>query len=538
MNILYYITGILFFIWIIRNVLFWVFLWQLKEYRLDRVLIHLRETGQGKKLLFSPLSIIKFLAIIAYIFVVFKNEFLFASQIFILLIFAVQIFFVLKDVYNRQIRRPVFTMKALLTVFLTLGFIFLLYSIPLFEKFVWLVFLDKLIPFIVAFFVFMFYFPTELFRDWKIDRATQKMESFKKLTVIGVTGSYGKSSTKEYVSQILSSNFKVLKTLGTNNTPIGIANTVLNGLNKKIEVFVVEMGAYKRGEIKEMCQIVHPRIGIITAVNDQHLSLFGNIKNTMKAKYELIDSLPKNGLGLFNGNNENTTILYEESQKKKVLYKCLFGEEISKKEDFDITAYNILTKKNSIEFDVYLKGKTLHFKAPLIGAHNTENILPAIYIANYLGMTDSDIISAVSNLSPLPKTMIMHKAASGATIIDDTFNANPQAVLAAISYARIYKGKKILIMQPMIELGARGAVEHYRVAKEISKICDYLFLTNKNFYKHILKGIKDNNGKCEVKISNSTEIAEFINKETSKEDIVIFEGKEAAFTLNRVITAA
>jgi len=535
MKILYYITSVLFFIWIIRNVLFWIFLWQLKEYRLDRVLIHLRETGQGKKLLFSPLSVIKFLAIIVYVFVVFNNEFIFASQIFILLIFVVQIFFVLKDIYRHQIRRPVFTVRALLTVFLTLGFIFLLYSIPLFEKFVWLVFLDKFTPFIIAFFVFLFYFPTELFKDWKIDKATQKMESFKKITVIGVTGSYGKSSTKEYVSQILSNKFKVLKTRGTNNTPIGIANTVLNGLNKTIEVFVVEMGAYKRGEIKEMCEIVHPKIGIITAVNDQHLSLFGNIKNTMKAKYELIDSLPKNGLGLFNGNNENTATLYEESKKKKVLYKCLFGKEVSRKEDFDIAAYNILTKKNSIEFDVYLQNRLLHFKAPLIGQHNTENILPGIYVASYLGMADENIINAVSNLSPLPKTMVTHSISSGATVIDDTFNANPQAVLAAISYAKIYKGKKILVMQPMIELGAKGNDEHYRIAKEISKICDHLFLTNRNFYKYILKGINEGRGKCEVKMANSSEIAEFINKENSKEDIVIFEGKEAAFTLNRIL---
>ncbi|MDO8658602.1 MAG: UDP-N-acetylmuramoyl-tripeptide--D-alanyl-D-alanine ligase [Candidatus Levybacteria bacterium] len=534
MNLFFLLASIIFFIWTIRNILFWVSLWQIKEYRLDRILAHLKETGQGRKLFFSPLSLIKWIPFLLYIIVVFNNRLLLVSQLFITGIFIVQSFFVFKEVYFRLYKRPVLTPKAIIVIFLTLSVVILLYWVPLFEAFLWLVFLDRIVPFLAAFFVFVFYFPTKLYRDWEIEKAAKKMNLHKKMTVIGVTGSYGKSSTKEYISQILQRKFRVLKTKGTNNTPIGIANTILSGLKNHIEIFVVEMGAYKKGEIKEMCQMVNPKIGIITAVNEQHLSLFGNVQNTMKAKYELIESLPKTGLSLFNGNNENTVKLYEKTKNKKVLYECLDKIE-EKGNDSHIFAYNIKTEKDSINFDVSFKDKMFHMESPLIGAHNIENILPGIYIADYLGMSLDEIKKSVASLTSLPKTMILLNSAKGATLIDDTFNSNPQAVLAALEYMKIYIGKKILVLQPMIELGKSGKDEHFRIGKEISKVCNYLFVTNKNFYKFLMDGIKEGNGKCVIESGSSSQIAEFINKRASKQDVVVFEGKEAAFTFNKVL---
>ncbi len=144
MNILYSITSILFFIWIIRNILFWVSLWQIKEYRLDRVLIHLRETGQGRRLFFSPLSILKWIAFLFYILIVFNGRYIFISQIFVTAIFTIQALFVLKEIYDHSYKRPVLTVKTLIILFLTLGIVSLFFFIPLFESFLWLVFLDKI----------------------------------------------------------------------------------------------------------------------------------------------------------------------------------------------------------------------------------------------------------------------------------------------------------------------------------------------------------------------------------------------------------
>jgi UDP-N-acetylmuramoyl-tripeptide--D-alanyl-D-alanine ligase len=542
MNIDYYITSTLFFIWIIRNTFFWVALWQLKEYRFDRVFVHFTETRQGRNLLLSPFLLLKILYIILYGYVVLYSDLLNYYHIGIFAIFLTEVFIVYREIARRMLKRPVITGKAAIIIVLSNIIIYILFLFPLLDKFFWLLLLDRLLPFFIASFVLLFAVPTELYRDFKVQQAIKKLREQKNLLVIGITGSYGKSSTKEYVAQILAKKFRVLKTAGTNNTPIGIAMTVLSGLRKNIEIFVCEMGAYKRGEIAQMCNIAHPTIGVLTAVNEQHVSLFGSIENTMKAKYELIDSLPKDGLALFNGNNQNTVILDQQTQettkKKSVLYK-VYKNELERQQQLhrkpDISAYHVKVEKTAVEFDVQIRNRRIHFTAPVLGAHNIENILPAIYIADYLGMTEKEIKSAVASLDPLSKTMVRHVLQTGAAVIDDTFNSNPDAVIAAISYMKVYNKKRVLVLQPMIELGGKAAQEHYRVAREISTVCDYLFVTNSNFLPAIKKGIKDGGGKCQVKVGNAVEITSFILANAEKGDIFVFEGKEAGIVLDKIL---
>lgn len=543
MNILFYITSIAFSLWIIRNALFWVYLWQLKEYRFDRVLVHLKETYQGKTLLFSPLNVIKILLIFFYGVTVFNPQALLFYQLGVATVFVIEAFLVLRESYNHLVKRPVFTVKAILLLLLTVGSVFLFAPLFLLEKYTWLLLLDRTVPFLVLLFVTVFSLPTEFYRDFQIGKAMNRLKKRKDILVIAVTGSYGKSSTKEYIAQILASKFSILKTLGTNNTPSGIAQTILKGLRRNTEIFIVEMGMYKRGEIAQMCQMVHPKIGVLTAVNEQHLSLSGNLASTMCGKYELMEALPKDGLAIFNGNNENSKKLYyappscEGYQAKKTKGRNILFQWFQKKNEgsADISAYSIMSDKDSVSFTAQIGEKRMYLKAPLLGRQTIENILPGIYIADYLGMSPSEIKKAVFSLTPLPKTMIRQELRSGVSIIDDTFNSNPQAVFAAVSYAEAYDGKKIMVLQPMIELGRKGKDEHFKVGREISKTCDYLFLTNKNFYTSILKGIADGGGRCIVKVAKPGEIADFVNKKTTFGDVVLFEGKEAGFALERVL---
>lgn len=534
MNILFFVASISFFAWVLRNTLFWVALWQTKEYRLDRMIVHLRETVQGRRLFFSSFLLLKFMVILAYALVVLGLIPLLLYQMIATIIICYQASFFIKEIKEHRVKRPINTIKANLIIFLSLGIIFLLFLFPLVERFLWLLLIDVTVSIFVLFFVFCFYFPTELYKDFIIEKAVKKIRARKDLIVIAVTGSYGKSSTKEYIAQILEKKFAVLKTWGSNNTPIGIANTIISGLRKNTQIFVAEMAAYKRGEISELCQIAPPNIAVLTAVNQQHLSLFGNLKNTMLTKYELVESLPKNGLALFNGNNKNTRLLYQKTKRqtlKKIMYKSskIFDESA------DICAYNINVSRNSVSFDVIFKNRTQRFVSQLLGEHNVEDILPAIYIANYLGMTVGEIKKAVSMLASPAQTMSLQNAPSGAAVVDDTFNSNPASVMAALNYMKIYKGKKIFVFQPMIELGKSAEADHYQMGKEISVICDYLFLTNRNFYKEIISGVNTGGGKCLAYVSNALGIAAFINKNAKKEDVIIFEGKEAHSALSKVI---
>lgn len=539
MNVLLLITSALFFLWIIRKTIFWVFLWQLKEYRFDRIFIHLRETHQGKQILLSPLFFLKVALIFSYLFIVLNPQWFPFYHFGISVVYLIQVILVGKELYFRSFKRPVPTVKALAVIFITLVVIEVLYSLSLFDIYFWLLILDITATFLIFGIVGIFSFPTELYRDIKVGKAMQKRKEHKNMIVIGVTGSYGKSSTKEYIAQILEKKFNVVKTKGTNNTPIGIADTILHSLKRNTEIFVVEMGAYKKGEITQLCAIAKPTIGVLTAVNMQHVSLFGSLKNTMEAKYELINALPKNGLALFNGNNENSKYLYNNPpeifknvKRKKILYIAAKGNYSL---GGDITVFDIRAGEDEIKFSVRLRGKIMHFKAPVIGEHSVENILPAIYIAHYLGMREEEIIRAVTLLSPLPKTMTRHMLLNKVTLIDDTFNSNPQAAFSALSYMSAYRQKRIMVLQPMIELGQNASKEHYAVAKKISKTCNILFLTNKNFFSSLIRGIKDGGGTCIVKVATPSQISSFILKNTKKGDVVVFEGKEAANTLHRIL---
>lgn len=529
MNILLFLTQIFFVIWAMRNILFWISLWQVKEYRLDRMIVHIKDTDQGRTLFFSPFLWLKLFAILLFAYIILHPSFLQWYQFGIAFIFLFQAHAVVQEVRNHAFKRPRPTVKALAIALLSCFVITILFWIPLLESMVWLIFLERFVPLVVAIFVYFFSFPTEMQRDFKIARAVEKIREHKKLLVIGVTGSYGKSTTKEFTAQILRKKFRVAKTKGTNNTPIGIANAILSGLQKSAEIFVVEMGAYRKGEIAELCRIVHPKIGILTAVNQQHASLFGGLENTMEAKYELIESLPKNGLALFNGNNKNARRLYEKTEKKKLLYICA-----DIKEKNAITATNIVVHKTFVTFVVSISRKKLTLTAPILGKHNIENMLPGIYLASYLGMTDTEIVDAVSMLSLPGQTMTRHEV-GGVNLIDDSFNANPDSVRAALDYMSLYSGKKLLVLQPMIELGKSAKEEHRNIGKEIGDVCDFLLVTNTNYMTSLQEGLKMGKRKCAILVGNPTVIAQYITSHTKMGDVVVFEGKETSLTLEKIL---
>ncbi len=530
MSILYLVVSTGFFLWITRNIFFWVYLWQHNDYSYTRMYTHLKETTQGRYILFSPVAFLKLLLIFLFAYIVLNPDFLAGYQFLIGVLFVVQGFSVIKEYYLHTLYLPKFTIKAMVFCISALFIAVALYTIPLTQdRYFWLLIIDKGVLFFITFLVFILSLPTNLYKDWYTDAAMRKLNKNKNITVIGVTGSYGKTTTKEFIAQILKNKFNVVKTQNQHNTSFGIAKTITDKVNPKTQIIVAEMAMHKRGDVREMAEIVSPKFGVITGISSQHASLSGDISKTMDAKYELIQSLPKDGLGLFNGNNENVYKLYKKTKKRKVLYGYQNGFP------YDVKATNIHIQKSYIEFEVELRGKKMHFKSPLIGPQNIENILPGIILADTLGMKPEEIKKAVLSLSSLPKTMRKRNTVSGATIIDDTINTDTHAVLAALEYMKLFKNKRIFVLQPMIELGKRASSEHYEIAKKISVVCDYLFLTNKNFYKSILKGIVDGDGECFVKVDSSKNIAKFLRENCSSHDVVVFEGKEAEIVLEEIL---
>ena len=506
--------------WLLRQIksfLFWIFLWQLKEYHVGRFVDHFR-TEKGKRM--------------------FKN-FLFLSKIFLLpflfffpslLLFLFFIYFLesskfLFDIFRKKILLPVFTKKtiflSLFSFFFTLSFLFCT-----FPNLIWLLIFDLLSSAIFSGIVLVFQPVSTVWRWQKIKKAIKKREKFKDLIVIGITGSFGKTSTKEFLFTILKEKFKdkVLATKAHQNSEIAISNLILNELKGHHKILICEMGAYNKGGIKLLCKMAKPKIGIITGVNEQHLALFGSMENLISAEggKELISNLPKDGLVIFNGENEILTKIY----KKTKIKKKIVGIE---KEDFDLRAQNIKLEKERIIFDVISKdGDFANFELNLIGAQNIQNVLLAACCAREFSMNLAEISKSCQKITQEQSGVKLIKTKKGFNVIEATYSANPDSVLSHLEYLKVWKGKRAIVMPCLIELGSASKRIHQEIGKKIFEICDLAIITTKDHFKQIKKGAKEKAIFCQ----SPFKIFSFLKNFHSKEDIILLEGRISPAILN------
>jgi len=386
-------------------------------------------------------------------------------------------------------------------IFILLAFTiaFLLFMILSFKRpsgpLVGLLAFDIITPLIVSAIIFIFQPLAVLGRNRIIKKAKKKRAEARDLLVIGITGSYGKTSTKEFLATILSEKFNILKTKEHQNTEIGVSQCILNDLQPKHEIFICEMGAYKRGEIKLLGDITKPKIGILTGINEQHLATFGSQENIVKAKYELIESLPEDGLAIFNGDNPYCFELYRKTLIKKIVYGL--QSSISGKPP-DIWAHNVKTEKDFVTFKTYSKDDSADFKVNVFGAQNVLNILGAVAVAKELGMGLEEIARACRKIESGQSGMQLKKGINGFNIIDATYSANPNGLISHLEYLKIWPGKKVIIMPCLIELGKVSKEVHKRIGQKIGEVCDLAIITTKERFKEIKdgaseKGMKDEN---------------------------------------------
>ncbi len=347
--------------------------------------------------------------------------------------------------------------------------------------------------------------PENLLRFSLIFLARIKLLFFPKLIVIGITGSYGKTSVKEITYQLLQTQYTVLKTPESYNTPLGIAKIILQQLSFKHQVFLVEMGAYQIGDIKKMCDLVHPQFGILTAIGKQHWERFGSQENIIKAKSELLESLPKNGLAIVNSNNSYCLEVAKKLKIKTILYSL--NAQINLKLKISnlkfLTAFNIKSSYSGSLFAIKTDGGVEHFQTQLLGVHNIANILAGIAVARNLNVSWDKIKTAVSALLPIPHRLQFIKGANNTTVIDDAYNANPDSVRAALEVLKMFDSpRKIVVTPGLVELGSQQKKENEIMGKEISEAADYLLIvgdTNKGplkngFLSHFqvhLRGVSD-----------------------------------------------
>ncbi|MCK5332729.1 UDP-N-acetylmuramoyl-tripeptide--D-alanyl-D-alanine ligase [Candidatus Parcubacteria bacterium] len=550
---------ILFFTKIVRDSLFFVWLWQAKEYRIDRMRAHLKK---NKNLLID--NLIYFFAIVISIsyFIFLKNDLLF--QYLVLFLFAFSFVQIIKEVKNKFFRRPRLTFKivsifSMMIVFYSLFFVIYLISAfaeMIISEIVILLLTVYLINPLIIFLSVLAVNPFFNYKKQKILRtATEKMSKQQRVKVIGITGSYGKTSTKEFLFTILSKRYKVIKTEGNNNTNIGVAYTVLKKVSDEFDYFICEMGAYKIGDIAEICDIVNPEIGILTGINEQHLELFGSIENTRKTKFELIEALPEDGVAIVNQG------IKDYKPKTKVQDVRYFSFEHVKniklfqeymEFDFQIVSNRHSELSNSEMKNLEImresagsftktqddRGST-KFRLNLLGKHYIENIISAIMVAEHLGMDLDEISKAVEKIKPTEYMMRRLNGLNDSVFIDDSYSANPDGVLAALDYlSEAYDGyQKIIVFPGIIELGNKSEEVHRKLFTRISEVCDTAYILNDDLKNTPLTPLKRGIKKDSCKFifeKDFDKVAEVVKNDLDEKTVVLFESRGAGVVIGKL----
>lgn len=313
-----------------------------------------------------------------------------------------------------------------------------------------------------------------------INDAAKILKEMPNLTIIGVTGSYGKTSVKYFLSKLLSTQFSVLHTPGNYNTTLGVVRTIREQMKSFHEIFICEMGAREVGDIKEICDLVHPKYGIITSIGPQHLQSFHSIDNVIGTKFELADAVPDDGIVFLNYDNEY--IRNHKTDKQIVSYGTA-------QDGVTYRAYDISVSKEGSAFKMKDNtGREYEFHTHLVGNHNVQNIAGAIAVANTLGIPMEKLIYPVKQLESVPHRLQLVKQGNR-TILDDSYNSNKNGFKAALDTLAMFDDLRILMTPGMVELGEKQYTENKEAGIYAHDKCDYAILVGREQTKPIQDGL-------------------------------------------------
>lgn len=337
----------------------------------------------------------------------------------------------------------------------------------------------------------------------------------KDFPVIGVTGSVGKTSTKDIIASVVSQKYKTLKTQGNNNNNIGLPFTIFN--LKDHQAAVIEMGMNHLGEISNLTKIAKPTISVITNVGTSHIGNLGSRENILKAKLEILEGMEEKVLVI---NNDND-LLHKYDMENRDIEIHTYGIE----NHSEVMAEDIKLNENDSEFICNLKGEKFKIKVPVGGIHFIYNALCAVTVGNLIGLSTEQIIKGIGTFELTKKRMDITELENGVTIINDSYNASFESMQASLKYLSGLKNdRKIAVLGDMFELGEYSKKLHEKVGKEVAKNDINILICSGENSKNIVKAAKDS-GMDEKDIyyfEDKNKIQEFIKQIWKKGDVILF----------------
>ena len=351
------------------------------------------------------------------------------------------------------------------------------------------------------------------------NKAKNKLKEMSRLSVVGVTGSYGKTSSKNILAHVLSAKYITRPTPKNLNTPYGLMITINNYLDKFDEVLIAEMGAYVNGEIKNMCDFVKPKYGVLTVIGEAHLETFKTRENICRAKFELIENLNPNGACVLN-KDDPYQVNYVKNELKNDIRIIWIGVN---NPDADFNAINIKSDKNGMSFDFTYLDQTYSVNTKLLGIHNVYNILASIALGVEMKVSINQMIQKIISIHPVEHRLEIKKL-NNITMIDDAYNSNPVGAKNALDVLNLMDGVKVVVTPGMIELGESEKEKNYEFGCQISEVADYVILIGEKRCEEIKKGLLDNNfpkDKLIVlnKVVDAYKILDSIKQDNIKEEV-------------------
>jgi UDP-N-acetylmuramoyl-tripeptide--D-alanyl-D-alanine ligase len=330
--------------------------------------------------------------------------------------------------------------------------------------------------------------------------------------LVGVTGSAGKTTTKESIAHVLGTRFRVLKSEGNFNNHFGLPLTLLK-LEPEHDVAVIEMGMSHAGEIRALARIAQPEIGVVTNVAPVHLEFFDSLAGIARAKYELIESLPPSGTAALNADDEYVSQFGRDFKGKVVTY--------GKATTADVRAENIQTRgAEGSEFDVVIAGGREHAHLPLVGEHNILNALAAVVVGLARGLKPAEAVGALATLAPPDKRGQVLQVGN-ITVINDCYNSNPKALHAMVdALAAIKAGRRIVVAGEMLELGPAGAEMHRAAGQHIAEKKIDVLVGVRGLARGMVEGARQAGAHAEF-VTSPEEAGEWLARETRDGDVVL-----------------
>jgi UDP-N-acetylmuramoyl-tripeptide--D-alanyl-D-alanine ligase len=304
------------------------------------------------------------------------------------------------------------------------------------------------------------------------NRARRRLAERPDLVRVGITGSYGKTSVKTYLHTLLAEHTEVLMTPGSFNTPMGVAKVINESLRPAHRVFLAEMGARQSGDIAELCRLVAPRVGVVTAIGEQHLETFGDLAAVRRTKWELPSAIPPDGLVVVCGDDANVRAqLAAAPPAARVL---TYGME----EGVDVRAVDVTVSARGSAFRLLRPGRPpLAVETRLLGRHNVVNVCGAVAVATELGVPDDALRIGLRRLKPAPHRLELKPLPGRFTMLDDAFNSNPAGFSAALDTLRVMPGcRRFLVTPGMVELGGREETLNRELGRQAADCCDVAIL--------------------------------------------------------------